>query len=733
MVLMMNGQSKIIPGILGFCLSTTPLTLIASMPVDKEHFQATIEYLSALEFEQLLDVEVSLDDTFDIFDGLVKQRSTHLASGIKQSVDRAPAMTSVITAQDIEAMGARTLEEALQSVPGLLVYYSYSHEERYNIRGIHSSSNEAVLVLLNGIRLNNARNGGKAPIWSGFPLSQIQRIEIIRGPGSAVYGAEAFSGVINIITKTALEIDGSEVGARLGNNNTQELWWLHGQQVQGFDVAAMVNMNDTDGHRRTVESDAQSVFDRIFDTQASLAPGPYGAESTTLDVRLDVAKQYWRLRTGLHKGDDIGSGAGIAQALDPTEPEYENVFNVDLTYHHPRWSQYWGLQAQASYLQSEWGATFIAYPPGAFGANPLGMIGTPAVFERQTQLSVSGLYHGIKRHLVRVGGGYIVHDMYKTQERRNFGMNPYTGLEILPDEMIELEDTDAIGFPESARNSYYFFIQDSWRFNAQWELTTGVRYDHYSDSGSSLNPRLGLVWEPRTDLTLKGLYGQAFRVPAFQEMFARNNPIVLGQPDLQAEKIDTFELAIDYRATRHLHLAFNLFHYNIQNKIILQPTSDSRFIWDNSASWKGQGGEFELRWKTSQKSSLLLNYSIQDSTDEQDADTPFSAQQMMYVRGDYLLGTAWYLDAQINWIGARSREAADPRADLRAYHTLDLTVRRKTQQAGGLNMAFSVRNVFDEDVRYPSLGPSEGSDVINIPHDLPGAGRSYFIELRYSF
>ncbi len=729
----MNNMWKMYTGILLGCLSIVPLQA-ATLSAEEEEYLEAMEYLADLDFEQLQEVEVSLDDTFDIFDGLVRKRSTDVASGIKQSIERAPAVTSVITAQDIEAMGARTLEDALQTVPGLLVHYYYNNEERYNVRGIYASSNEGVLVLLNGIRINNARNGGKAPSWASFPVSQISRIEIIRGPGSAVYGADAFAGVVNIVSKTTQDIDGTEVGIRIGNNNTQDAWLVHGSQRHGFDITAMLNLENTDGHQRTIESDAQTVFDQMFGTEASLAPGPYGSEITGYDVRLDVAKQHWRFRTGLHKGNDMGTGAGIAQSLDPHTPEYEESINVDLTYSNAAFSKNWGVDAQLSYLSLEWGADLMVYPPGAFGgAYPIGFIGKPEGTELQTSFSLSGFYRGLNQHLIRVGIGYAEHDLYEVKELRNFGVNPFTGENISPTEFVQVGDTSAISTPESYRNNGYVFIQDTWTINSQWELTSGVRYDNYSDFGSTINPRIGLVWEPHTDWIVKLLYGRAFRAPGFQELYQQNNPVSLGNPNLDPEKIETMEVAFDYRVTSSLHLALNVFNYELEDKIILIPQDGNTFSYANAASWKGKGAEFEMRWKTSSRSSLLFNYSYQNSEDDNGDSLPYGSQQVAYLRGDLLLGSLWYVDGQVNWVGDRSREPSDPRPDLSGYTTVDLMLRRKDIRAGQSNFAIGVRNVFDEDIRYPSPSPSGGSTDVNIPNDLPGAGRFYFVEYRYKF
>ena len=706
---------------------------VEATPFASEEEQV-MSYLAELDFAALQEIEISLDDTFNIFDGLIKKRHTQVASGVKQSTQRAPAVTSIITAQDIEAMGARTLEEALQSVPGFTVSDNWYGTPAYTIRGISSGFNPEILVMVNGFRINNIYSGSKHEHWSSYPVSTIQRIEIIRGPGSAIYGADAFAGVVNIITKTARDIEGTEIGIRLGTFETHDVWALHSTQWEGFDIAIMTELNDSDGHQRIVEKDAQTAFDQLFGTNASLAPGPYGSKRTNYDIKLDIAKQNWQFRAAWFENRKTEAGAGIAQALDPTKPREVRRFTSDLTYHNPTFTDNWELEAQLHYMHTRSVTAWQLFPPGAFGGTfPIGYLGYPSSSERHTQFSVSGIYRNLNHHLIRIGAGYGYYDMYKVGEFKNFGLDPMTGQPLSPLFLTDVSNTPVAYVREADRKDRFGFIQDTWTLNTQWELTTGIRYDSYSDFGSTTNPRLGLVWEPRTDLAVKLLYGKAFRAPSFQEQYNQNNPVAIGNPSLGPEKIETWELALDYRATSKIHFTLNLFHYDITNKIITTPIGPTEQGFSNAASWQGKGGEFEMRWKTSNKSSLLFNYSYQDSKDKITGMTlPNAPQQTAYLRSDYLIGSTWYINTQANWNNGWTRNINDPRPDLAGYTTVDLILRRKDIRAGNTNFAIGIRNIFNTDVRYPSPGP-DANGILNVPNDLPGADRFYFAEFRYRF
>ncbi len=656
-----------------------------------------------------------------------------VATGLQQTENKAPSTVTVITAQDIKRMGARTLEEALQRVPGFQVSYNWFNSAVYSVRGVSTSFNPEVLVLVNGVRLNDSYSGGKHTFWTGFPVSSIARLEIIRGPGSALYGADAFAGVINIITKTAQDIDGTEVGLRVGNNNMQDVWLLHGQQWRDIEIAAMVELSRTDGHQRRVDSDAQTAFDQLFNTQASLAPGQYGSEATHYDLKFDLAWQHWRLRTSAKKNDHTGAGVGVAQALDPHKPRNMERISGDVSYDNAQFSKNWALNAQLNYWRTRFLNHWQLFPPGAFGgAYPMGYLGHPGNTETLSQASITSTYRGFHQHSLRIGAGYGYYDLSEVTEQKNFGLHPLTHEPLSPLTLFDGTDTSATYSPEVARNNYFAFIQDTWTIHSAWELTLGLRYDHYSDFGSTINPRIGLVWEARKDFIAKLLYGSAFRAPSFQDQYNQNNPVAIGNPDLQPEKMDTWELAFDYHATSALRLSLNLFHYEIEDKIVLIPLGTTGYQFENASTWKGQGGEFEARWKISPKASVLFNYSYQDSEDDTGITLSNASQQAAYLRGDYVLNPRWHTNVQVNWNNGWARSANDPRSNLKGYTTLDMTLRREEIRAGDVGFAISIRNVLDADVRYPSPGP-DTNGLLNVPHDLPGAGRSYFAELRYQF
>lgn len=700
--------------------------------------------LTDLPMEELLKTEISLDDAFDIFGAVVSTPKVSVATGKCQDAFLAPAVTSVITAQDLEAIGARTLSEALRSVPGLYVRRDQVYQPEFAVRGVNRANNSDMLVLINGEPFKGLESGNRGIGWRDMPVNGIARIEVIRGPGSAVHGADAFSGTINIITKTARDIGGTEVGARLGSFNTSETWLLHGRRYGDYEIAAMLELLDTDGQDTVVPADTQSFLDQMTGTQASLAPSSVNARERSADARLDITHHNWRWRAAYQGRFDVGTGVGASGALDDWGDINRNRFSLDAIYHNRLLTPNWNVSAQLNYVYDENNIHFGIYPPGMGGILDLGGQAVPFVYpdgmrlklvtkEEHIHAGLSGFYAGLKDHLIRVGVGIRYEDLFEVGYHSNNGLDA-TGNPIMPGSpMLDLSDTPAAIYPEAQRINYYAFIQDSWHLAPNWDFTWGVRHDDYSDFGGTTNPRAALVWQTTPRLTAKLLYGRAFRAPSFRDLYTANNQVFIGNPNLEPETSETLELAFNWRAYDKLNVSLNLFHLKLKDMIrgVDTPAYNIQTVM-NEGELKSHGAEFELRWKLSRRASLLFNHAWSDVAQhvsvgrETLSDTTFIPMQQAYARVDTLLWPKWYLNTQLIWLSEQKRETLDDsRPPVSSSFSTDLTLRYKNIGHSKWNAAFGIRNVFDEKLRYHSYLP--------LPDDFPQAGRTFFAEFRYLF
>lgn len=674
--------------------------------------------LAPLGLEKLMNIDVTI------------------ATGTKTPLNKAPAIASVITAQDIEAMGATTLEEALESVPGLQVSNTgVFMAPQYLIRGISSTRNDSeTLVMINGIPINSLLRGDRNTRLGVLPLKMISRIEVIRGPGSALYGADAFAGVINVITKDASDLHGSEVGGQIGSFDTYEAWFLHGEEHGGLKLTLMGDYRSTDGESRDINADAQTRLDNIFGTHASLAPGPINLSENGLALLIDLEKSNWRLRGSYYGKDHVGTGQGQTDSLDPRGKLKIDRIMLDLTYHHAKLGEDWDFTSRFSFRDEGLQTTDnrLLFPPGADlgnGVFPNGVMDYVNDRERHFKFDNLVLYTGFMDHQVRLGAGWSLDDLYEAR----FASNSTTTNAPLPN-LIDVTNTPQNPIGTNSRHSFYGFLQDEWKLANRWDLTAGLRYDHYSDFGGTINPRVVLVWQTTPDLTTKLLYGRAFRAPTFVELFPMNNPVARGNPNLKPEILNNYEIGWDWRIAPPWRAGLNVFYYTVSDLItFVQNATLATATAQNSGNQNGYGVEVETKVKATDGLLFTGNYSFVNATDEQSGKPAGKyPNHKIYLRDDWTFVKNWSWSTQLTWVSAWDRQPTDPRPPLAGYTTVDLILRR-VALFDKLDVTASVRNLFDADVRHPSNGPGPTSTAITIPNDLPQAGRSFYLELKYRF
>ncbi len=692
-----------------------------------------------------------------------------IATGNLQSLRRAPSVTSVITAEDIRNMGAKDLDEVMESVPGIHVTRSAnSYFSMYTIRNIGSNqtTNPEVLILQNGIPTNTLFRGDRGQSIGAPLLENIARIEIIRGPGSALYGADAFSGVINIITKTAESAPGTELGARVGSFNSRNVWMQHGSQHGALDVAAYLQAGHTDGIKEIIRADAATRLNQAFGGTSSLAPGSLNTAADVVDAQADLGYDNWRLRGGYKLRSNSGTGPGTTLALDPTGVQKTEHINADLSWTDAQFARNWGLGFTASYLYHMEDTSYTMYPPGTklpnvtvndaavaallgvstgtsvSGLFANGMLGTPARWERHFRTSGYATYTGVADHNVRLGLGHEDLNMYQVRTVKNFWLNtaagPLLGVPVPTGALIDYSSIQPHLIPHRRFNDY-FYAQDEWGFAHDWSLTAGVRRDNYSDFGATTNPRLALVWDADYNLTAKLLYGQAFRAPSVNEQYGVN-PAGDGNPDVKPERIETREAALSWQAREDVKFNLNLFQYNIKDAIrpVAKP-SGVGLSFQNTGRLHGDGGELDVVWDATRNVLLTANYAWQQSIDDiTNADAGYAPHKHVFARTDWRFAENWMLSPQIDWVADRRRAKGDTRAPAPDYTTVDVTVRntRNAHHNDKWEFAASVRNLFNATVLEPTLylappGNLPTYPTSALPYDLPMAPRSLWLQASY--
>jgi iron complex outermembrane receptor protein len=431
----------------------------------------------------------------------------------------------------------------------------------------------------------------------------------------------------------------------------------------------------------------------------------------------------------------VGTGQGLAEALDPQGRYSFGRTLIDLTYDNPKLTEDWTFTSRLSFRNDseEVNKYLRLFPPGAdlgHGVFTNGVLASPEYFERHIMFDNSTFYSGIERHRIRLGAGYSYAQLYEVKSTNNRAANNAP----LPDP-TNRTDTDLIYLPENSRSDIYIYGQDEWRLTDRWEVIAGTRYDHFSDFGSTVNPRLALIGKMTPALTTKFLYGHAFRPPNFIELYNANNPVAQGNPNLKPETIRSYEISSSWQATENWLFGLTLYHYNIYNLITLvkDPGSTATATAQQYGGQNGNGIEFEFTTKAASNLLFTGNYSFAKAIDENSGKPPGDyPEHKGYLRSDWEFAQNWKWHTQLTWIGKRDREPADTRDPLSGYVTVDLTLRSRAISKN-LDLSASLRNALDADVREPSRGPGSTETSAAIPGDLPQAGRTFYVAIEYRF
>jgi len=651
-----------------------------------------------------------------------------IATRHETQISKAPGIVTVITDEEIKNLGYRTFAEILRTVPGFEILKKADFGEAVPaVRGLAGA--DKVRVMLNGHLVNNPLGGGAFGNFDDFPVENIKRLEIIRGPGSAMYGENAFTAVINIITKDAKDIDGVKISSGYGSFDTYEENIVFGKTYGNVNVSGMVHYRQSDGFDGIVESESQTRIDNSFDfPAASQAPGRVEdwRQEYNLNLKVDYKGVYFEgWYSNRNRGPFIGPQYALNDESDVEtnyvfgEAGYKKTFEERLTF-KPR--VYYDQFDNNTYIESfSEGVKLDTDGDGNYNTYPDGFIGNGKVIQKIIGTEIPFDYELFDGNVITMGLEYRLISQTNVRFSSNFHPATYEPLDSLRD----FSDTYPF-LKEATRRIWSVYLQDTWDITDTINLTLGARHDQYSDFGGATSPRSGLTWAFMKDASLKLLYGEAFRAPIFLEMFTTNQPAIQGNEDLDPETIRTYELGLSYKFNKHVSSSVNYFFNDVKDLIVLRTVESAQNTsrYENFGDAHIQGVEMETKVDITKGNYVFMNYTFQSPEDDDGDDLPFVAKH----KGNFGVNVHYwkYLNTNLSAFvsGPRSREEDDTRGDLPAYTLLNLSVIGKeffkTMEVYG-----TVYNLLDKD--YSDPGPT------SIPEDLPRPGRTFFVGLSYQF
>jgi len=648
-----------------------------------------------------------------------------MATRTELEIEGAPAVVSVVTREDIRGMGAATVADVLEQLPGVSVNRTISGEYRLVVRGMQSEP--GVLVLLDGHRMNDPYNGTSL---LEFPAEAVERIELVRGPAAVLYGSGAFAGAVHIFTRKSTDPHGS---AGYGRFNTIRVSAGGGHDTEGYSVGGQVQFVTSGGHDRLVESDVLTGVSHE-DPSEDVSNTPAGVDDSRMQVhaQLDAGlKQLAGGELGLaahYLFQKRGAFVGKLDSLDHGSELSLHLIDTDLYYRVPIGKNF-SLDARAFFDTRMVEQAFMVIPaadlPYQAGSISLsdGLEESVAYQVMLTGAEVLSVFRAMENNTL-VGG--VVFEYLSlpdfTQTRSAGSVSCDNG--VLQVRGFELPCGESHGAPEGHdRITVGFFAEDQWTdIVSGLDLLAGFRLDYLTDAGMAFTPRVSVVYSPLEGLWIKALYSRAFRAPTLQELYDDPgfDPLrtYRGNAELEPVVVDTMEFGLEGRFS-HRHTDYRLqavFFYSLVDDGIESPDTGSGIPqYDNIEALDILGTEVEVVARFGERSRLFVNTSwFRAETSyagEQDSSYITDVPQLRFNLGFDLALLSWLnVHLGVSYGSERRNNVRRQLEMLRSFRIPAYTLVRaglSTEPVlfDHLALYFQATNIFDHDMRDPLPRP----------------------------
>lgn len=521
--------------------------------------------------------------------------SVYSASKYEQKVTKAPASISIVTADEIKKYGYRTFRQILSSLRG---FYN-TNDRAYGFAGargfgLPSDYNSRLLLLIDGHRYNDSMFDA-FDTSEGFPvdIDVIERIEVVRGPSSSLYGTSAVFGVINIITKRGRDQHGFNIKSSYGSNDTHKTSLSAGKRFDnGVEAFATGSFYDSQGFNR--------LYYQEFDdssTNNGLSIGNDGERDRKLMGKISFGDfSFQGLHLNRQKDIPTASFGGKFNSHGQTFRDQATFF--ELKYDHVFENQL-SVQSRLSYNNYRFKGSLPTENTDY----------TSFVNSEWWRFEVEASKMLWNDHHITVGGQF----QDNARQYQTF-YSPEGGIAS-----------------NVSTYQWALFIQDDYAITDELSFNAGVRYDYYSIFGSTVNPRVGLIYSPWQTTTFKLLYGEAFRAPNQNEL---NNNIpgsVVANNKLQPEQLDTLEFIVEHYFTGQLRAEFNVFHTYLTDNITLTvPHGQNIATYQNNRDVESLGVETQIEHSWGDGFQGRLSYSWQDTINEKTGEPLSNSPEHMF-------------------------------------------------------------------------------------------------------
>lgn len=637
------------------------------------------------------------------------------AGGYHQKLSEAPSTMDVITAKQIEERGYEQLEDALRDIPGIdLIHLNGYVPTLIYFRGMYGAENLRALLMIDGVPENNiiGSNDMAGPAYS---LHNVDRIEIIWGPASALYGANAFGGVINIITRKGGDINGIHYEKGFGSFNTSTDKILIGIKKSKFEIALSGALYSTDGpkFKNRDPNYTASYVDKAYSFNGAIS---YIAtkSKTTLGCRIYNTPMGWgtflnspTVLLGLPSQGNGNSGVLglITRDVRGEKSGLEEPYSRSIYVQHEfSTNTKFNLLARATYRET--GISENSYAYISIDGRKLYRVPTTS-YSNRAEGEIIANYALSEKHHFSAGVQVYQDNVEKGSRKINVDSTTVFLLDGR-DTLLNLYST----FKKreyDIRNNFGSYVQYVLNTNLfrKTNFTIGARYDYNNYYGSPISPRIAVVNQPSDKFTTKLLFGTAYRGPTNTEIYQAPPGL-----KLETEKIKTYEVNLIYQITPKSYIQLNGFRNELTDVIIL-----GNLVNLNQDKNPGRitvnGFECMANASFSTKCSGFLNFTYQDAIGKNlithlERHVPGIAK--VKGNGGVSLHVADLFSVNVigNWVGKRQVPITDPYGPVKGYFLTNLVFSTEKLFNNRVDASISIRNVFGVNYLDPGFRSADG-------------------------
>ena len=637
------------------------------------------------------------------------------ASGYLQTTAEAPSTITVISARQIAERGYEQLEDALRDIPGIdMIHLNGYAPTLIYFRGMYGAENLRALLMIDGIAENNiiGSNDMGGPAYS---LHNVERVEIIWGPASALYGANAFGGVINIITKKGADINGVHAEQGFGSFNTSFEKISMGLKKSKFEFAVAGTLYSTDGPKFTNRDPnyKASYVDKAYSFNGAISYIAKKSKST-LGFRTYNTPMGWgtffnspTVFLGLPSQGYGNAGVLglIARDVRGERSGLQNPFLRTLFFQNEyRPSEKFSLFSRLVYRET--GTADDSYVYLTLDGNKL-IRGILTNYSNRVSGELSANYALSKKQKLSVGFQYYRDNVERGGRRATIDTSDNIYLIDGRDTVTNLYSTFLPRLYDIRNNfgSYLQYILNTSLWG-KTNFTAGVRYDYNSYFKSAVSPRVAIVNQPNDKFTFKLQFGTAFRAPTNMEIYQTQDF------PLKTEKIKTYELNAIYSPSGNFRAQVNLFRNELTDVIVIGNLSGLNAN-KNPGAETINGVESSVDMIFTKSINGFLNFTYQDPKGENFV-THFSGDIPGVAKFKGNAGLTIHLEDLItislieNWVGTRKAPRTDPYGPVPGYFLTNCVLSTKELFNKGITASLNVRNIFNKKWLDPGFRTADG-------------------------